>query len=168
MRAHLKWFAHGVDWVVVAFWLTFYYALLLPSPYDCQCDALFQVSHEHIMAFQWISDTFDWTLPIVAYWTVMRTFWCWSYLSQGCFLKVLLVIKGLWLLWVTIMRGSFNFIDHPLSTLSGCEWIAFGGLVLWLPAVFLTLYLRRRRMRALEMAGGGVADATQVSQGIAE
>ena len=82
-------------------------------------------------------------------------------------MKVLLVIKGLWLLWVTIMRGSFYLIDHPLSTLSGCEWIAFLGLVLWLPAVFLTLYLRRLRMRALEMADG-VADATQVSQGVAE
>lgn len=150
MRLNLKVVAHGVDWVVVAFWLTFYYALLLPSPYDCQCDALFQVSHEHIQAFQWILDTFDWTLPFVAYWTVLRTFWCWSYLSQGCFLKVLLVIKSLWLVWLTIMRGSFNFLNHPLSTLSWCEWIAFGGLVLWLPAVVLTLCLRRRMGRMLK------------------
>ena len=161
MRLNLKVVAHGVDWVVVAFWLTFYYALLLPSPYDCQCDALFQVSREHILAFQWILNTFDWTLPFVAYWTVLRTCWCWSYLSQGCFLKVLLVIKGLGLLWLTVMGGSFYFIDHSLSTLSGDEWIAFLGLVLWLPAVFLTLYLRRRWMRVSEP---DVAAAEDVSQ----
>lgn len=87
MRLNLKVVAHGVDWVVVAFWLAVYYVLLLPSPYDCQCEALFQASHEHIQAFQWIPDTFDWTLPIVAYWTVMRTFWCWSYLSQDYFFE---------------------------------------------------------------------------------
>lgn len=52
MRLNLKVVAHGVDWVVVAFWLAFYYVLLLPSPYDCQCEALFQASHEHIQAFQ--------------------------------------------------------------------------------------------------------------------
>ena len=161
MRTRLSVFAHWVDWVVVAFWLTFYYALLLPSPYDCQCDALFQVSHEHIQVFRWAIDTFDWTLPFVSYWTVLRTCWCWSYLSQGCFLKVLLVIKSLWLVWLTIMRGSFNFLDHPLSTLSWCEWIAFGGLVLWLPAVFLTLYLRRRWMRVSE---SDVTAAEDVSQ----
>ena len=160
MRAYLKWFAHGVDWVVVAFWLTVYYTLLLPSPYDCQCDALFQVSREHILAFQWISDTIDWTLPFVSYWTVLRTCWCWSYLSQGCFLKVLLVLKSLWLVWLTIMRGSFNFLDH-LSTLSWCEWIAFFGLVLWLPAVFLTLYLRRRLGRVSETDVTAAEDVSQ-------
>ena len=158
-RTRLSVFAHWVDWVVVAFWLTCYYALLLPSPYDCQCDALFQVSHEHIMAFRWIIDTFDWTLPFVSYWTVLRTCWCWSYLSQGCFLKVLLVLKSLWLVWVTIMRGSsINFLDHPLSTLSWCEWIAFGGFVLWLPAVVLTLCLRRRRSRMLKTEEATIAD----------
>ena len=162
MRARLRVFARWVDWVVVAFWLTFYYALLLPAPYDCQCEVMVRASHEHIMAFRWIIDTFDWTLPFVSYWTVLRTCWCWSYLSQGCFLKVLLVLKSLWLVWVTIMRGSFiNFLDDPLSTLSWCEWIAFGGLVLWLPAVFLTLYLRRRWMRVSE---SDVAAAEDVSQ----
>ena len=161
MRARLRVFARWVDWVVVAFWLTVYYALLLPAPYDCQCDALFQVSHEHIQAFRWAIDTFDWTLPFVSYWTVLRTCWCWSYLSQGCFLKVLLVIKSLWLVWLTIMRGSFNFLDHPLSTLSWCEWIAFGGLVLWLPAVFLTLYLRRRWMRVSEPDVTAAEDVSQ-------
>ena len=150
MRARLRVFARWVDWVVVAFWLILYYALLLPAPYDCQCDALFEVSHEHIMAFWWAIDTFDWTFPFVSYWTVLRTFWCWSYLSQGCFLKVLLVLKSLLLVWLTIMQGAFNFLDHPLSTLSWCEWIAFGGLVLWLPAVVLTLCLRRRRSRMLK------------------
>ena len=158
MRLNLRVVAHGVDWVVVAFWLTCYYALLLPSPYDCQCDALFQVSREHIMAFWWISDTIDWTLPFVSYWTVLRTCWCWSYLSQGCFLKVLLVLKSLWLVWLTIMRGSFNFLDH-LSTLSWGEWIAFGGLVLWLPAVVLTLCLRRRRGRMLKTEEAPTVDA---------
>ena len=162
MRTRLSVFAHWVDWVVVAFWLTFYYALLLPSPYDCQCDALFQASREHILAFRWIIDTFDWTLPFVSYWTVLRTCWCWSYLSQGCFLKVLLVLKSLWLVWVTIMRGSsINFLDHPLSTLSWCEWIAFGGLVLWLPAVFLTLSLRRQWMRVSESDVTATEDVSQ-------